>query len=373
MRVLLLSIDPEILKDGSRVQERSKKYTGLAHELVYLVFTKQKSGAKKIAENIWVYSTGSNKLLSIVRGFFMGLKIIKKHHIDLVTTYDAFESSLLGYLYKLLTGVKLNIQLHGDFFSNPYWRKEVPLNRLRWHLGLAILKKADSIRAVSQRIKNDLIKRGIAREKITVFPIYTPWENLGLKEPEFKLKERYTQFDFIVLMMGRLERVKRIDIAIKAFSKFVKQNSKSGLLIVGEGSRERGLKNLVNELGLPNSVIFIPWTRDIVSFYKGADCVLLTSEYEGWSRVAIEAMACGCPVIMTDVGCAGEVVKNNENGLVVGVNDRDAIIGALEKLKKSPELRDKFRQKARSALTQLPDKEATLKLYKETWKKAIKK
>lgn len=219
----------------------------------------------------------------------------------------------------------------------------------------------------------DLIDRGMAQDKITVFPIYTNWKKMAFQDPAFDLRKKYSQFDFVVIMMGRLERVKRVDVAIKVFAQFLKRYPKSGFFIVGDGNQERELKKMVNGMRLSDSVIFVPWAEDIVSYYKGADCVLLTSEYEGWSRVAIESLACGCPIIMTDVGCAGEVVKNNENGLIVPVNEQAAIVEALETLKLSPDLRVGFAQNAKNALEQLPDKEATLQLYKKTWEKAIEK
>ena len=60
-----------------------------------------------------------------------------------------------------------------------------------------------------------------------------------------------------------------------------------------------------------------PWTDDPFSYYKTADLFLLTSNYEGYGMAVVEAMAAGCPVIMTDVGLAGEVLIDKKDGLVV--------------------------------------------------------
>ncbi|MDD4994896.1 MAG: glycosyltransferase family 4 protein [Patescibacteria group bacterium] len=371
---MIIGTDARILKSGSETQERFKSYANFIGNKFYILLPAGCSTNIQLTDNVFVRSVGvNNKFFGWLKLWREAASIIKRSNINVVSVQDPFAIGLIGYFAKRKFGLGLNIQLHGDFFSNPHWRGENFLNNLRWYLGLGIIKKADSIRAVSQRIKRDLIKRGINQEKITVLPICTPWKSLELKEPDFNLKEKYSQFDFIALVMGRLERVKRIDVALKAFLMFLKKSPKSGLLIVGEGSQEKELKRLVGELGLGESVIFIPWTQDVVSFFKGADCVLLTSEYEGWSRVAIESLACSCAVIMTDVGCAGEVVKNYENGIVVPVNNISAISDALVKVKNNPELKMKFSQNAKNALERLPGKEATLKLYNETWDKAIKK
>ena len=89
-----------------------------------------------------------------------------------------------------------------------------------------------------------------------------------------------------------------------------------------------------------------PWRDDLASFYKSFDVFLLPSNYEGWGRAVIEAMAAGLPVVMTDVGLAGEVVKNNENGIVVPVGDRVRFVSAVIALARNPALRRRIAEEA---------------------------
>lgn len=373
MKVLFISIDDQILVDDSLVQNRIKGYGKTGDELHFLVFSKRKINRKVINSRIVIYGTGGSKYSYLFRGLLQGYQIAKKEKIDLVSTYDAFESALIAYVFKKILGIGMNVQLHGDFFSNPFWRRESVLNRFRYYLGLWLLKKTDTIRIVSSRIKNDLVQRGFNEAKIVNFPVRVEWRSLAAQQPKFNLKQKYPQFDFIVLFAGRLEKVKGIDLLIRSFNLFLKKYPQSGLLIVGRGKEEKKLMRLVIDLGLQASIVFEPWVDEIVSYYRGADCFVLTSENEGWARTPIEALACGCPVVMTDVGCAGEVIINNENGLVVPVNDEGAIVKALEKIRNNSELRSTFRQNAQSALERLLDEDATLELYRESWEKAIKK
>ena len=94
-------------------------------------------------------------------------------------------------------------------------------------------------------------------------------------------------------------------------------------------AEEQKLKLLATRYSLLSNIVFEPWTDDLASYYKSADVFVLTSNYEGYGRTIIEAEAAGCPVIMTDVGIAGDVIKNGENGLIVPVGDVQALAEAL--------------------------------------------
>ncbi len=104
------------------------------------------------------------------------------------------------------------------------------------------------------------------------------------------------------------------------------------LVLVGDGPDKESYKLQAKAYNLENNVIIEPWRDDLPSFYKSFDLFLLSSNYEGWGRVVIEAMAAGLPVVVTDVGLAGEVVKNGENGIVVPVGNRAAMLHAVTKL-----------------------------------------
>jgi len=93
-------------------------------------------------------------------------------------------------------------------------------------------------------------------------------------------------------------------------AEIIKQQTRAGLIVVGEGKEKDRLRQQVIKNGLRDNIIFEPWTDDLTSYYKSADLYLLTSNYEGYAMSAVEASLCGCPVVMTDVGCAGEVIRS---------------------------------------------------------------
>jgi len=77
-------------------------------------------------------------------------------------------------------------------------------------------------------------------------------------------------------------------------------NPKVGFVVVGEGPEKRKSSD---------NIIFEPWTDDLISYYKTADLFLLTSNYEGYGMVLVEAAAAGCKIISSDAGIAGEILE----------------------------------------------------------------
>jgi glycosyltransferase involved in cell wall biosynthesis len=112
----------------------------------------------------------------------------------------------------------------------------------------------------------------------------------------------------------------------------VTKHPKVGLNIVGSVPEEEYLKTQVQKLGLEHHVMFEGWQESLGAYFQSADALLLTSNFEGYGMVVAEALAAGCPVVMTDVGCAGEIVHNGENGLVVPVGDREALVRAITRV-----------------------------------------
>lgn len=132
------------------------------------------------------------------------------------------------------------------------------------------------------------------------------------------------KFDFVNVAGLRPQKNQRL--LLRAFANTVAQYPASRLCIVGDGSERQGLKKLANELGLSDAVEFLgqisekTGVRDVLWSSK---VFILSSDYEGLPLSAIEAMACGLPVISTDVGGMSDIVQGN--GALVPANDIDSL------------------------------------------------
>lgn len=139
-----------------------------------------------------------------------------------------------------------------------------------------------------------------------------------------------------LLSVGHLVERKGHHLIIKALANM----PGTDLLIAGEGEEQKNLTELVETLGLGKRVTFLGNRphEELYKIYSAADLLVLASSREGWPNVLLEAMACGTPVVATDVWGSGEVVQAPEAGTVVADRTSDALGKAsLELLQNLPD------------------------------------
>lgn len=380
MKVLMLSTDGNIFIEGSEVRQRMIDYGGLVDELHIIIFTSLKDGeqSKKIGANVFLYPTRTLFGLFcfyLIDVYKLGSQIIKKENGWLVTTQDPFETGLAGWLLKVRLKLPIQIQVHTDFLSS-YFSGESVRNRVRMVLGKSLLKKADGIRVVSERIKNSLIencKLKIENSAIAVLPIVYDMDRFSKVEVKTDLHKKYPNHDFIILMASRLTKEKNIGLAVRALKEVVKKHPKVLLLIVGSGPEFEGLRLQVVSCKLQDFVVFEPWTNDMPSYYKTADVFVLTSNYEGGARSPAEAIASGLPVVMTDVAPAGETIIDGKNGFIVPVGNHRQLADRLIELISDENKRIMFKKQSLDMVVGFITKEVYLKLYYQTFTNALTK
>ena len=116
----------------------------------------------------------------------------------------------------------------------------------------------------------------------------------------------------------------------------------------------------------------IPWSDDVQSLMKTSDVFFISSDYEGYVMTAMEAAACGLPVVMTDVGGAGEFTINGENGIIVNKGDAEGLAKALESVLYDAVLCLKLRNGAKRSAESLPSYSNYVARIKASWQKALK-
>lgn len=328
--VLMISSDRKVFEKDSAVRRRMIEYGGLVDELHIIVFSRRIRN-EKIADNVFVYPTNSfSRWCYIFDAIRIGKELIAKDYelkakSWLVTAQDPFETGLAGWRLARVFKAKLQIQIHTDFLS-PHFSKESILNKIRVLIAKFILPKADCIRAVSLRISDSLTANNYKlKASSTILPIFVDIEKIRTTPPSFDLRQKYPQFDRIILMVSRLSKEKNIGLAIDAMSEIVKKHPKTGLVIVGSGPEEQSLRLKTKNYGLLTSIVFEGWQNDLISYYKTADLFLNTSNYEGYGLMLAEAAICGCPTVTADVGIASELQKNGANISICPAGDKDCV------------------------------------------------
>lgn len=318
LSLLAISYAKQSLVKDSREQKRMLDYASGLEQYHLIVFTKRKDNLPAIwqAGNLTVYGTNAKtKIGMLLSAYRIGKKIFKNHQSGswVISSQDPFESSLVARRL-LFRKNSHQVQLHGDFYGNPNWQNESWLNRLRAVYGLYVLKRAHKVRVVSERIKKSLLKAGVKEERITVLPIAVNLQDF-LEIGEKRVCRDHAPQSFV--FVGRLAKEKNVDLLIRAFAELARRQPALKLKVVGAGPEKNSLLQLVQQKQLENRVEIIDWTEDVPGEMSQADVLLLPSSYEGYGLVILEAMAAGLPVIATDVGCVGEVMRHETEGLVV--------------------------------------------------------
>jgi glycosyltransferase involved in cell wall biosynthesis len=375
IKILMISTDRSIFEKDSAVRLRLTEQAALTAELHVIVFTPKGEQFKKFTDgkHLHVYPTASvNKFTYLPDAFMLARQILRRSaHKEkwLVSTQDPFESGLLGYLIAWKFRLPLHLQLHTDPFSVE-WRTEKFMNRARYEVMLFLLRRASGVRVVSDRVFRSVSLLGVSEERITKVPIFVDVKKFLDAVPAFDLHRSYPEFSRIVLSMGRLQPEKNYRGLIRAFARVRKIHDDAMLLIVGSGPERDRLLSLARSLDLDECVKILPWARDVASYYKSCDLYVQPSLYEGWGLAVIEALASGAPVVMTDVGCAGEVVRNGETGMVVPPRNEQALADAVIRVLGDDTLRAAITTKAKEEVKKCVTKAETLRLYKASWEKA---
>lgn len=321
MKILMISLDKNILNKDSLVTKRMVEY-GKKDELFIIIPSKEKE-AFDLSQTVHVHSTGGNKILQFLSLSKIGKKLIKENKIGLITTQDPFFVGLVGWLLKRKFKIKLEVQLHGNFFDDYYKKQWIRLKVAKF-----VLKRADMIRVVGERIKKSLLSLGIAEKKVIVRSIQNDEKLIKSFQPKINLQQKYPGYEKIFLILGRLVSVKNISWLIDVFKEVIKQKNYL-LLVVGRGDKEISIRRQITNNNLDSNIKLQNWTEDPYGYLKTVNCVLFPSLSEGYGLVPMEAHVVDTPVIMNDVGVANYELKPSNKVKILPINDKDAWIKAI--------------------------------------------
>lgn len=290
-------------------------------------------------EVVTVFLTGeaNNKVTELVGGkvIYLGYRskdlrgLKRKQIIDVKRLHVQYDFSLVvAHRYKpiyIATHIK-NLPVlgvvHAYSVFKGFWRKRY----------VARCQQRLTLMGVSHAIKDDIAKAlpSYPKDKLHTLYNHIDTEKYQARQLEKTVAREalgLPQDAHIVGNVGRLHPDKDQRTLIAAFSKAVPKLNKGLLVIIGDGRLEDELKQQVKDLGIENSVNFLGRVPEAWQYFKAFDVFALTSNYEPFGMVLLEAMIAGVPVISTDVGGAPEVVGGS--GQLIGLGDSDELSSLL--------------------------------------------
>ena len=210
----------------------------------------------------------------------------------------------------------------------------------QWRLGMRreLLSRASHIVGVSQGVSDSVVET-LGVERIRVTSIYNPVAAPHIQGRMTGLPEHSWFLDGgapVILSAGRFTDQKGFATLIRAFA-LVTAQVPCRLVIVGEGRERKRLERLIRGLGLTERISLPGWLENPFALMARASLFVVSSTYEGFSRVLVEAMACGCPCVSTDCPAGpAEILGNGEYGALVPVGDVSALADAMYRVLEQP-------------------------------------
>jgi glycosyltransferase involved in cell wall biosynthesis len=265
----------------------------------------------------------------------------------------------------LLAGVRRRLTIHHLIAQPPPpgvrgWSLRKALRRLigrraRYLLGIRISGYVSNTTiCVSNAVREVLVSayKFPARRTITIHngvstSLFVPSKMGG---PAVRARLGVAPEDFLLICVARLAEAKGVDILLQAVSRVVRQGISCKCVILGDGPLKEKLLHEANSLGLWGYVYFEGFQKDVRPYLQEGSAFILTSHLEGLPLSILEAMACGLPCIVTNVGGSAEAVKDQVVGLVIPPGSVEAAADAILYLAVHPHERAEMAARTRETV-----------------------
>jgi len=255
-------------------------------------------------------------------------KAIRAFDPDLVSTHSS-KAGVLGRRAAFKCGVPAIFTAHGWSFSaqaktyaQPIWRI-IERRAAEW---------CDRILSVSEAGRQLALSAGLPAAKQVVVHNCRPDVDSSFQAHHGE------KHPVTITMIGRMDEPKDHQLLLRALAEI----KHCRLDIIGDGSQQGELEALAKSLGISERVSFLGLVQEVEKPLSKADIFCLASKSEGFPRSTLEAMRAGLPVVVSDVGGAGEAVQEGRSGFVVPPSKVEALRDALAKLVANPELRSRM-------------------------------
>lgn len=240
----------------------------------------------------------------------------------------------------ILTGEKVVVSIRNNPNKKHNWYQKILIK------SLYKFKNVKKIVAVSKEIENILNKNYSLKNTTTIL-------NSIIIDNDYVIREDLSKYQPYIVSVGRLNKQKNFKMLIEAYSQTTTQE-KVKLLIVGEGSERSSLKKLIHDLKLENKVLLIGQKDNVKDYYLQSEVYILSSSFEGFPNVLVEALSNSCACIATNCPTGpNEIITNETNGLLVENENEEQMSKAIDRLYFDKKLQDKFRKNAQKSVKHL--------------------
>lgn len=260
------------------------------------------------------------------------VRIIRENPASILHSHDA-KSDVVAWLTHLRTRIPVVGAAYAWFGGRSVLR-----NRVYEWLDASLLKQFHAVVAVSESLRAESIAQGLDPDRLSVIRTGVDFDSLQRDPDRWAVRRSLGLLpdDIVIGNLARLWPEKGQEFLVTAMCQVVDYNAKAKLVIVGNGPLESELRAHASALGIASHVVFAGFPPNLPDVLQVFDAQVHSSLYEGLPMALLQGMAAGLPIVATDVGGVGEVLRTGENALLVPPADAGALASAIIQL-----LRDK--------------------------------
>jgi len=297
------------------------------------------------------------------------VEVAKFEKLDLLHVHYAIPHATSAYLAKEMLSknrdLKIITTLHGtDITLVGLEPSFLPLVKFS-------IDKSDGVTAVSRFLREKTVTNYLCEADIKVIPNFV---DTNFFKPSANGDFRKTiapKGETILVHTSNFRQVKRVPDTIRIFEK-VQKEIPSKLILIGDGPDRSECERLSRELDLCEKVKFLGKQDGLVEILSSSDLFLIPSQSESFGLAALEAMACGLPVVSSSVGGLPELVRHNETGFIAEIGDVDRMAKYTLELLSNEKKYNLFSENARQRAVNKFDTSKVVPLYEEYYEKILK-
>ncbi|MFZ0427858.1 MAG: N-acetyl-alpha-D-glucosaminyl L-malate synthase BshA [Acidobacteriota bacterium] len=293
--------------------------------------------------------------------------VTREYHLDLVHSHYAIPHAASAYLAKKILGdrqLRTITTLHGTDITL------VGLDSSFYQVIKFAIEESDGVTAVSEYLRKRTVEEFDIRREIRVIYNFVDTERYRPDAERCFRGHFAPEGEKILMHASNFRPVKRPGDAVRLLGR-LRERIPAKLILVGEGPERLFVQQLVKELKLTGHVHFLGQQDYLEQLMACADLFVLPSEQESFGLVALEAHACGVPVIGTRVGGMPELVRDGETGFLVPVGEIGAMVDKAALLLSDEEMLRSFRLRARALAVEHFRREAIIPQYEALYREVL--
>lgn len=288
--------------------------------------------------------------------------------LDLFHVHYAIPHASSAYLAKQIlkknADIKITTTLHGtDITLVGLEPSFLPLVKFS-------IEESDGVTAVSRFLKEKTLTNYHIEKEIDVIPNFVDTEIFKRKTDCSFRKHIAPNDEKILVHTSNFRQVKRVTDVIKIFN-YVLKEVPSKLVLVGDGPDRSECERLCRELNIYDNVKFLGKQEAIVDILSISDIFLIPSQSESFGLAALEAMACGLPVVASSVGGLPELIVHNETGYIAEIGDVERMSKYVIDLLTNERKYKRFAELSRKRAVDNFDNSKVIPLYEKHYNKIL--